>query len=300
MLIIVGPRASFAQLGSSRSRSTPVRNVPTAILVMNELEAGLGNAGESVMDSDIATEIGILRSRNVLRAAAASKDVAGLAVMKSQADPSAWLRQQLRIDREGRLIEISWQGEATPDAARLVNAVAETYLASRFEARDETKMRRLHSIKELYSEQRQKLAERRRQLAELQLSERDEVESTSKINDELHRVRRVSRELQVDLAALRATLERHEQAKEKPGAAALEADRDAIAAVEARLAALEKQGSSLRAERARAEQREWRVEEARVEIEQAARTCEKIGVEVERVARSAQFDDRPKLLQKAE
>ena len=301
ILIHAGPRSSFAQLGGSRSRSAPARHVPTAILELTELDATAATDPVRFTDSELATEVGVLRSRIVLSAATASKDVAGLAILKSQPDPPAWLGRQLHVEREGRLIEISWQGEATPDAARLVNAVAETYLATRVEARAQTKMQRLRTLKELYEQLGEQHAQRRRQLADRQLSERDGVESTSKIDDELHRVRRVSRELQVDLAALRTTLQRHEQAKAKPGAAALEAERDAVAAAEARLAELEKQDSSLRTERGRAEQREWRVEEARADIERSARTVEKIGVEVQRVGLSTQSLDRAMLwLQKAE
>jgi hypothetical protein len=78
----------------------------------------------------MATQKQLIVSPEVIANAVRSSELAGLDIIRSQADPEAWLRDSLRVEiLEGtRLIRISVSGPEPAQQAEIVNAITRSYL----------------------------------------------------------------------------------------------------------------------------------------------------------------------------
>lgn len=82
-----------------------------------------------------AVQAALLRNRRTLDAALKQPGVADLGVVKAQADPVAWLAENLQVSFQGELMRVEIDGEPVGELVAVLGAVAKVFLAE-VDARD--------------------------------------------------------------------------------------------------------------------------------------------------------------------
>jgi RNA polymerase sigma factor (sigma-70 family) len=161
------------------------------------------------------TQAALLKSRPVVQAALKRPEVAGLAVLKGQADPVAWLEKNLRtafLDGSG-VLRVSVAEGRPAERAALLNAVVRSYLDEVVEAERQAKVRRVEQLEKLATEHQHDVQAHRRTLRELtewprtasSLEERSHREDLAGFRQELQRVRLAKVRAQARLNYLKRT-----------------------------------------------------------------------------------------------
>jgi RNA polymerase sigma factor (sigma-70 family) len=145
------------------------------------------------------TQLALLKSRLVLRAALRRPEVARLEALKGQADPLAWLEKNLRalfIDNTG-VLRVSVAAGGGPDRAALTNAVVRAYLeeiVGRERIQKTERWEMLESLRTRYEDQVRHKREVLRKLTEVRgaatsLKHQFDREDLTRFRAELQRVR---------------------------------------------------------------------------------------------------------------
>ncbi len=94
------------------------------------------------------TQAALVKSRLVLNAALRKPEVAGLEIVRAQADPVSWLERKLVADFPGEalILRVGLSGDKPRQLAAVVNAVADAYLR---EAVDHERLQRLKRLGQL-------------------------------------------------------------------------------------------------------------------------------------------------------
>ncbi len=110
-----------------------------------------------------------LRSRFVLSAALNREEVKKLPVVTRQADPIAWLEEEVKVDyHEGsEFLTVSMTGPNPGELLTLVNAVAKAYEKEVVEAETERRRKRLDELDRLYTEASTKLSKKKESLRQM-------------------------------------------------------------------------------------------------------------------------------------
>ncbi len=219
-----------------------------ALLLVEPREPRLlpgGKRGEPAGDEAAyrRTQLVLLKSRLVLRAALQRPDVAGLAALKDKPDPLAWLEENLRaafIDDTG-VLRVSVARGSPADRAALTNAVVRAYLEEVVGREKNDKAQRwemLESLRTRYEDQVQHKRQQLRKMAEVRgasrsLKQQFDREDLTRFRAELQRVRLESIRAQARLNYLK-----------RVGSA----DAKEVAKREEEVAVLEEQAKLLRAE----------------------------------------------------
>jgi hypothetical protein len=125
--------------------------------------------GARDFDTFKKTQLTLVRSRLILRAALARPAVAQLGVVKRMADPVAWLEESLRADfpNDAGILRIGLAGRPEKELAAVVDAVAETYLEEVGQADRKRKAHRLTDLEKICGEAEEKIRKERDQWAKL-------------------------------------------------------------------------------------------------------------------------------------
>src|SRR5690606_10324560 len=115
-------------------------------------------------------QIELIRSPLVLGPALSNPEVASLPQLQQQKDPVGWLARNLRVANVGdsEIFEVSFDSPDGQGAARLVNAIMESYLAVRNEhdsARNERMLELLEQEKRVRAQEVSRLRENVRELS---------------------------------------------------------------------------------------------------------------------------------------
>ncbi len=149
-----------------------------ALLLIEEREPRLlPDAQHPVpVDSDAATfrrtQVVLIKSRLVLRAALRRPEVADLAVLKGKVDPVSWLEKNLRAAfvENTAVLRVSVAEGSADERAALANAVADAYLAEAVDAEQQQKRKRLAELEKIRNDQEAVIGERRQMLHRLELT----------------------------------------------------------------------------------------------------------------------------------
>jgi RNA polymerase sigma factor (sigma-70 family) len=145
------------------------------------------------------TQVVLIGSRLVLRAALRRPEVAGLAILKKKADPVGWLEKNLRavlIENTG-VVRVSVAEGSAAERAALANAVADAYLEEVVYMEERHKHKRLTELDKLRNEHEEVLRDKRQRLLKLgqvlgasrSLEQEFGREDLAQFRKELHRVR---------------------------------------------------------------------------------------------------------------
>lgn len=118
----------------------------------------------------VQNQIELIRSPLVLGPALSNPEVASLPQLQQQKDPVGWLARNLRVANVGdsEIFEVSFDSPDGQGAARLVNAIMESYLAVRNEhdsARNERMLELLEQEKRVRAQEVSRLRENVRELS---------------------------------------------------------------------------------------------------------------------------------------
>jgi capsular exopolysaccharide synthesis family protein len=101
--------------------------------------------GDTARPADyLATQVTLLKSRNVLNKAIGYNGIGQLPTIVTQADPIAWLAANLEVKFSGEVMKISLQGDRDNDVVSIVNAVTDAYIK---EVRDKERLDRQEKAK---------------------------------------------------------------------------------------------------------------------------------------------------------
>jgi capsular polysaccharide biosynthesis protein len=164
------------------------------------------------------TQVALIKSRFVLSQAIKDPAIADLETIRTQSDPVDWLEKQIGVDFPGgsEILQINLSGERPGDLARIVNAVADSYLANIVENERRDRLKHYTELKSVYDRYQTILEEKRlalKKLAEsvgsndrqtLAVKQRLALGQLDRRRDELIQVQSDLKRLQVDLAALEA------------------------------------------------------------------------------------------------
>jgi RNA polymerase sigma factor (sigma-70 family) len=145
------------------------------------------------------TQVVLIGSRLVLRAALRRPEVAGLAILKTNEDPVGWLEKNLRavlIENTG-VVRISVAEGSAAERAALANAVADAYMQEVIGTEQEHKQKRLTELDKLRNEHEEVLRDKRQRLVKLgqvlgasrSLEQEFGREDLAEFRKEWHRVR---------------------------------------------------------------------------------------------------------------
>jgi RNA polymerase sigma factor (sigma-70 family) len=249
------------------------------------------------------TQLVLLRSRLVLRAALQRPEVAGLAALKDKADPLAWLEEDVRagyIDNTG-VMRVSVTKGGPADRAALTNAVVAAYLDEIVGQEKNDKAQRwemLESLRTRYEDQVQHKRQRLRKMSveragATALKQQFDREDLTRFRAELQRVR---------LETIRA------QARLNYLKRAAGADAKEVAKREEEVAVLQEQAKLLRAEIGPLAERVQdgaaaetapELELVRQEIAAGEQQVRKLAAEVEALKIDERAGPRVRLLEKA-
>jgi hypothetical protein len=119
-------------------------------------------------DSEFAvyqrTQMAMIKSRLVLKAALQMHGTTSVEVIRQQTDPVAWLEKSLKVTQlEGTdLVRISLSGRNSADLAILVNAVASAYERESEIAERSSRVVRLQGVQNAFTRHNERLQARRR------------------------------------------------------------------------------------------------------------------------------------------
>jgi RNA polymerase sigma factor (sigma-70 family) len=287
-----------------------------ALLLIEEREPQLLPDGKNPAPADGGeaaafrrTQVVLLKSRTVLRAALRRPEAAGLAVLKAKADPVAWLEQNLSatfLDNTG-VLRVSVGAGSNQERAALANAVADAYLEEVVSQEQRRKAHRLVELEKLRHEYEDSVLNRRQTLHKLvqargvassSLKEQFDREDLAQFRGELHRVRLAEVRAQARLNHLK-------------GAGGKEGAREAVAKLQEEVAVLAEQEKLLNNQiapladavqaRARGEAAEGvDLASLREEIAAAEQIARKLAGEAVALQVELHATPRVRLLQKAE
>lgn len=115
------------------------------------------------------TQQQLLKSRFVLAAALRQPKIAQLRIIRSQADPIAWLGSKLQVDFPGdaEILEVSLAGDDPESLAALVNAVVEAYLKQVADGQRRRRTGRLNELDRVFAEKERGIRSKRDALKQL-------------------------------------------------------------------------------------------------------------------------------------
>lgn len=115
------------------------------------------------------TQQQLLKSRFVLAAALRQPKIAQLRIIRSQADPIAWLGSKLQVDFPGdaEILEVSLAGDDPESLAALVNAVVEAYLKQVADGQRRRRSGRLNELDRVFAETEREIRSKRDALKQL-------------------------------------------------------------------------------------------------------------------------------------
>ncbi len=116
-----------------------------------------------------STQQTLVRSRLVLNAALAEKEVSGYQMLKDRVDPIAWLQNELKIDflSGSEVMEISLSGDFPEELAGLVNAVKKAYMDEVVDVNIKQRIARHAKLKQIKDRYVETLKEKRATLRKL-------------------------------------------------------------------------------------------------------------------------------------
>jgi capsular exopolysaccharide synthesis family protein len=115
------------------------------------------------------TQVAIIKSRPILQAALRRPKVGGLAMVRKQADPVAWLEHDLKaafLDKTD-IIKVTLTGDDPKEVAVLVNAVQDAYLEEGVNVQRNQKQAFLEDLKVVYDASERKLRDQREEIHNL-------------------------------------------------------------------------------------------------------------------------------------
>jgi hypothetical protein len=126
-------------------------------------------ASQGYFDDYRRAQVALLKSRLVLNAALRHPRVAGLSVVREQADPVEWLEKELQTDFNAapEILTVSLKGNRPDELMPLVNAVVDAYLQEWVHREDRARTERLSRLQKLYSQFDEQVRDKRRRLSDL-------------------------------------------------------------------------------------------------------------------------------------
>src|SRR5262249_36732506 len=167
------------------------------------------------------TQLTLLKSRLVLKAALKQKDVAELALIKKLDDPVAWLEENLLVDvpHNGAVIRVGLNGDQPKELTVLVNAVVEAYLKEIVNRIRNLTQDRIDQLKEIASKYEQEIERKKATMRQImqrsvavadpradQIRQRLAEEAVANASRELQGLHSQLRTLKVEMASLQARL----------------------------------------------------------------------------------------------
>ena len=115
------------------------------------------------------TQAARIKSRYVIKAALKADDIKQLELVKREADPVAWLEDEIKVDfKEGsELINVSMSGTKSEQLVTLVNAVTQAYLLEVVNLERKKRQEQLDELEDVYRNAKKKLREKRDALLRL-------------------------------------------------------------------------------------------------------------------------------------
>jgi hypothetical protein len=117
------------------------------------------------------TQTTIVKSPFVCAAALRDPKIARLPTIQAQADPTAWLGEQLHVDFPGdtEVMRIALTGSNPGEITKLVNAVTDAYIRESVNVEHNERLDRVARGKDIYNDALDGLKKKREKLAELSL-----------------------------------------------------------------------------------------------------------------------------------
>ncbi len=144
---------AVARLWYEPSRVPPVPAVCSYLYILTrEPLPGMGQIDASAKKDGefLSTQRILVTSPEVIAIALSSPEIARLPIIKTQADPEVWLRDQVRVEllEDTRLLRVSMSGTDPAGQAAIVNAITTSYLQWVQRWTDEENTERLSSLAE--------------------------------------------------------------------------------------------------------------------------------------------------------
>ena len=112
------------------------------------------------------TQLALLKSQQVIDTALSQDEVRSLHAVRTKADPTEWLQEQLTIGFSigSEVLEIAMSGDDPKTVATLVNAVTAAYLQEVVNVDHEDRLKRLEGLKEIWKKFETNLRQKQEQL----------------------------------------------------------------------------------------------------------------------------------------
>ena len=112
------------------------------------------------------TQLALLKSQQVIDTALSQDEVKSLHAVRTKADPTEWLQEQLTIGFSigSEVLEIAMSGDDPKTVATLVNAVTAAYLQEVVNVDHEDRLKRLEGLKEIWKKFETNLRQKQEQL----------------------------------------------------------------------------------------------------------------------------------------
>jgi hypothetical protein len=173
------------------------------------------NVSEAALDRFRATQVGLLKSDQVLRAVASMPEIETLPVLKQSDGPVDWIRRRLRIELEGDLAYVSLAAGNPSEQAMIVNAVVDQYLDHCVNAEVFKRVGESEKVQAYYDRLVKVLREKRTELRHLfraagidDLTETTRRAAEARWNAEIEEIRTRLRELRLARAGAEARMKR--------------------------------------------------------------------------------------------
>ena len=110
------------------------------------------------------TQLALLKSQQVIDTALSQDEVKSLHAVRTKADPTEWLQEQLTIGFSigSEVLEIAMSGDDPKTVATLVNAVTAAYLQEVVNVDHEDRLKRLEGLKEIWKKFETNLRQKQR------------------------------------------------------------------------------------------------------------------------------------------
>jgi hypothetical protein len=238
-------------------------------------------------------------------------DVAGLELVKKQADALTWLEENIRVEypNNGEILRISMRGSDGRELATLVNAVTEVYLKEVVEQKQNGPKGRIDVLQELYDQYRAIFTEKEQTAGVLaqalglrNFNERDSLiqQDVADCLRELRRNHREARRTRLALIENKLRMEKADkegQEKWKKSSAQME---EKLAILTAQERQLLQEKEDLQRGPAAARQALAELTDLRDEMKLVTEKAELIGQQLDRLKFEQHFPPRIRLLLKAD
>ena len=186
ILAAVAAGAAFAIVPSSKYVSRAMLSVSST------LPRILFPTGEIKIDFATyqKTQLAMIKSRRVLKAALDDPKVRNLEIAKKQADPVSWIEREIQADYSGEVMRIWMNGDQPEDLQTLVNAITNSYLREIVGVDSADRRKRYESLKEIYEGYQNKLQTERKVIEKLAQDLGSKDEQTVRLTQELAMERR--------------------------------------------------------------------------------------------------------------